>query len=253
MVAMYYRKYFAGSVDDASLTRNVVNISNNSVSTEYYVQDDVVCRAVKETLEDMGITCTYTSENSTLSIDGLTMQIIRVSNTIYYNANGIVFGDSTSLPFSGNYYKFYVTLKGDIDSVLMVSIGYYSNPYYDLYGFCIGKGKDLKDGSPIRVVSKIADSVSNSSFFYIIKNDEIFADYKNKVQFGQAITNIQALNGKGTEVTLVECVAQPGRFKMDNCYFGNAVLSNGEFYNIGGDIYYKPSINYIIKCVNDQL
>ena len=71
--------------------------------------------------------------------------------------------------------------------------------------------------------------------------------------FGGVITSIDDLNNGGTEVTLVECVAQPGRFKLDNSYFGNNVLSNNEFYNIGGEIYYKISSNILIKCVNEQV
>lgn len=249
---MYYRKYFAGSVENASLTRNTVWISDNVSRTEYYVQSDVVCMAIKETLEDMGITCTYTSENSVLVIDGLTMQVLRYSSYLYYNANGIDIGYVGNTPFSGNNYKFYITLKGDIDSVLYIGIGYYSNPTNELGGFMIGKGKDLKYNSQIRVVSTY-DDIKSYSRFYIIKNDEILEGYKQKVVFGGVITSIDDLNNGGTEVTLVECVAQPGRFKLDNSYFGNNVLSNNEFYNIGGEIYYKISSNILIKCVNEQV
>lgn len=247
---MYYRKYFAGSVENANLTRSTVWIENNTNKTEYYVQSDVVCRAIKDTLEDMGITCTYTSENSVLVIDGLTVQILRYSSYLYCNANGICIGYLGNSPFSGNNYKFYITLKGDIDSVLYICIGYYSNPTNELGGFMIGKGKDLKDNSQIRVASTY-DDIKSYSRFYIIKNDEILECYKQKVVFGGSIASIADLNNGGTEVTLVECVAQPGRFKLDNCYFGNDVLSNGEFYNIGGGIYYKLSNNILIKCVNE--
>lgn len=249
---MYYRKYFAGSVENANLTRSTVWIANNLSYTEYYVQSDIVCRAIKETLEDMGITCTYTSENSVLVIDGLTVQVLRYSSYLYYNANGIDIGNLSNTPFSGNNYKFYITLKGDIDSVLYIGIGYYSVPSNELGGFMIGKGKDLKDNSQIRVVAAYNDVKSYSQFF-IIKNDEILEGYKQKVVFGGVLTSITDLNNGGTEVTLVECVAQPGRFKLDNCYFGNAVLLNEEFYNIGGAIYYKLSNNILIKCVNGQV
>ncbi len=249
---MYYRKYFAGSVENANLTRSTVWISNNVSRTEYYVQSDVVCRAIKETLEDMGITCTYASENSVLVIDGFAVQVLRYSSYLYYNANGIDIGYLGNTPFSGNNYKFYITLKGDIDSVLYICIGYYSAPSSELGGFMIGKGKDLKDNSQIRVAAAY-DDVKSYSRFFIIKNDEILKSYKQKVVFGGVLTSITDLNNGGTEVTLVECVAQPGRFKLDNSYFGNAVLLNEEFYNIGGEIYYKLSNNILIKCVNKQV
>ena len=251
-MGMYYRKYFAGSVENANLTRNTVDISNNSSRTEYYVQSDVVCRAIKETLEDAGITCTYTSENSVLVIDGLTVQVLRYSSYLYYNANGICIGYLGSAIFSGNNYKFYITLKGDIDSVLYICVGYYSAPSSELGAFAIGKGKDFKDNSQIRVTATY-DDIKSYSRFYLIKSDEILEEYKQKVVFGGVLTSITNLNNGGTEVTLVECVAQPGRFKLNNSYFGNAVLLNEEFYNIGGEIYYKLSNNILIKCVNEKV
>lgn len=216
---MYYRKYFAGTVENANLTRTTADISGVGNRTESYVMDDVICRAIKETLEDVEISCEYTSENSVLQIEGVSVQILRYSNGLYCSANGVVIGNMSSYtPFNGNNYKFYVTLKGNIDSVLTIAIGYYSLPATDLNGFAIGKGKDLKDGSQIHVITLISSAInaSNSSF-YIIKDNKIFSDYKSVVNFGFAMPNIQALNGN--EVTLVECVAQAGRFKLNNCYF----------------------------------
>lgn len=250
---MYYRKYFAGSVENVSLTRTTVDISSNTNRTEYYVVDDVICRAIKETLEDSGIACTYTSDNSTLVIDGLTVQILRYANSLYYNMNGLVplIINATSLttyPFSGNNYKFYVTIKGDSDSVLNISVGSYNAPNAE-YGLSIGKGKDLKDDQEIRAVNSLTNSMNNS-LFYIIKGNQIFQEYKNAITFGYALTSVTQLNGNGTDVTLIECVAQPGRFKLNNCYFGITYLTNNEFYNIGGDIYYKLSNNILVKCVN---
>lgn len=249
---MYYRKYFSGSVENANLTRNTVDISNNSNKTDYYVVSDVVCRAIKETLEDVGITCTYSSENSMLVIDGLTVQILRYSNYLYYNANGVNIGTQNTNPFSGNSYKFYIILKGDIDSILNISIGHFTGPATEINGFSIGKGKDLKDGGQIRAVSTISSSTGSNSNFYVIKNDKIFPDYKSLITFGGNITNLSSLNGNGNDVTLIECVAKPGRLKLDNCYFGNDVLSSNEFYNISGEIYYKQSNNILAKCPNEQ-
>lgn len=251
---MYYRKYFAGSVEDAKLTRTVVDIATKGNRTEYYVIDDVVCKAIKETLEDAGVSCAYASENSVLQIDGLTVQFLCYSSAthIYYNVNGANIGNQTSNPFSGNNYKFYVTLKGDIDSVLNIAIGTYSSPTSESYGISIGKGKDLKDGLQIRATSNISNLTTNYSF-YIVKNDEIFRDNKGLIIFGGIITHISSLDGNGTEVTLVECVAQPGRFKLDNSYFGNAALTVDTFYNIGGDIYYQRSKNILVKCVNKKI
>lgn len=251
---MYYRKYFAGTVENVNLTRTTADISGVGNRTEFYIMDDVICRAIKETLEDVGISCEYASENSILQIEGLSVQILRYSNSLYCSANGVVIGNIGSYsPFSGNNYKFYVTLKGDIDSVLIIAIGYYGAPANDSYGFVIGKGKDLRDSSQVRVITLISSATSTgSSSFYILKDDEIFSDYKSGVAFGFAMPSIPALNGNGNEVTLIECVAQAGRFKLDNCFFGNAALGNGEFYNIGGEIYYKLSSYILVKCNNEQ-
>lgn len=251
---MYYRKYFAGTVENANLTRITADISGVGNRTESCVIDDVICRAIKETLEDVGVSCEYASENSVLQIEGLSVQILRYSNGLYCSANGVVIGSmTTNSPFSGNAYRFYVTLKGDIDSVLTIAIGYYGTPAADAYGFAIGKGIDLKDGSQVRMITSIGYAVSsNGTSFFIIKDNKIFSDHKSTVNFGFVMPNIPTLSGNGTEITLVECVAQAGRFKLDNCYFGNAALGNGEFYNIGGEIYYKLSSFILVKCINEK-
>lgn len=251
---MYHRKYFSGAVQDKNLTRSTINIANNSLVSEYYVRDEVVCQAIKETLEEAGIACTYDSQNSTISIDGLTVQFLSYMyvSYIYFNVNGQQVGVHTTDPFNGNSYKFYVTLKGDIKSVLLINIGYYSAPAYENLGIAIGKGVDIKDQEGIHVVSDIGNAKAAASQFYIVKNDEIFADYKIMVQFGQQISNVTQLNGNGTDITLVECVAKPGRFKIDNCYFGPDILGNDEFFNIGGAIYYKLSNSVLVKCTNEQ-
>lgn len=113
-------------------------------------------------------------------------------------------------------------------------------------GISLGHGIDLKTGDKIRVIHCIS-AAANSNFF-IIKDDEIFTDYKNAITFGQQISNVTQLNENGSEITLVECIAQAGRFKLNNCYFGHAALVNKEFYNIDGDIYYKLSNNILVKC-----
>lgn len=252
---MYYRKYFAGSAEDSMLTRKLVVISNSSTASEYYVRSDVICRAIQETLEDVGISCIYDNQNSTIMIEDLTIQISTYNNSanVLYNINGLSVGTQTKHPFNGSNhnYKFYVTLKGDIDAILNISIGSYSTPQDETNGISIGKGKDMKDGQSIRTVCTIP-TVSNGNC-YVVKDDEIFQDYKSLIAFGGSISNVSSLNGNATEVTLVECVAKPGRFKLDNCYFGNDALTIYEFYNIGGEIYYKIANNILVKCVDKKI
>ncbi len=249
---MYYRKYFAGTVENAGLTKSIVDISDSRYSrSDYYIKSGTICNAMRETLGEAGISCEYSEQNSTLNIDGLTVQFLCYGNVnyVYYNANGAQLGNQSVSPFNGNNYKFYITLKGDIESILIIYIGIYANPAIEGYGIAIGKGRDLKDGEQIYTAGSLVDAVNNSRFF-ILKNDKILEDFKGVVNFGFQMTNDLNLNGSGTEYTLVECIAQPGRFKLDNCYFGSPMLSNGYFYNIGGDIYYKLSNNIVAKCTS---
>lgn len=250
---MYHRKYFSGSVQDRTLTRSTMNIATNSLVGEFYVKDEVVCQAIKETLEEAGVTCTYDSQNSILNIDGLAVQFLSYTyiNYIYFNVKGQYIGVHSSDPFNGNNYKFCVTLKGDIKSVLLIHIGYYSDPANESYGIALGRGVDIKDKENIYAVAIVQNAKATVSQFYIVKGDEIFGEYKDMIQFGQQILNVAQLNGNGTEITLIECTAKPGRFKLNNCYFGPDVLSNNEFFNIDGDIYYKLSNSVLVKCSNE--
>lgn len=251
---MYYRRYFAGTIASNTQCRSAKVISTGGNTQNYYNQTDVLLSAIKQTLEDMGIQCEYGNSDGILVIDGCTVQLLVSSSNSYIliNINGLQCANLTNssyLPFSGLNYKFYVTLKGDIDGILKICIGAYSSPQYEQIGFAIGKGTDLRDNTEIRVVTA---SLSNLTVFNVLKNDRILQEYTGTIYFGWIIQNLAALNNSGAEVTLVECVAQPGRFKLNNCYFGNASLTNDTFYNIGGDIYYAISSNILVKCVNDQ-
>lgn len=247
---MYYRKYFSGTISSNTDYRATLSIANNVNQNNYYNQTAVICQAIKSTLEDVGILCEYDAETHVFQIEGISLQILCTTNAgwIAYYANGISIGSQSYSPFSGTSYKFYVTLKGDKDGILQVFIGQYSNPAIESYGFAIGKGIDLRDSQDIRVV--LGGGVTGIGYGYILKDDAILAEYKEKVTFGQRITHNNSLNDNGKEITLVECVAQSGRFKLENCYFGHANLTVNEFYNIGGDIYYYISQNILVKCVN---
>lgn len=252
---MYYRRYFAGTIASNTQYRSAKVISTGGNTQNYYNQTDVLLSAIKQTLEDVGIQCEYGDSDGILVIDGVTVQLIAYSSNSYLNinANGIQCGllnSGSYLPFSGLNYKFYVTLKGNVDGILQIFIGTYNTPQYETYGFIIGKGTDLRDSTEIRVVC--AGVISTLSSFYILKNDRILEGYNTVIEFGQALTNVPALNNNGTDVTLVECVAKPGRFKINNCYFGNACLTVNNFYNIGGDVYYTMTANILVKCANDQ-
>lgn len=247
---MYYRKYFSGTISSNTDYRATLSIANNANQNNYYNQTAVICQAIKSTLEDVGILCEYDAETHIFQIEGISLQVLCTTNAGYiaYSANGKSIGSQSYSPFSGTNYKFYVTLKGDKDGMLQVFIGQYSNPAAETYGFVMGKGIDLRDGQNIRVV--FGGGISGIGSVYILKNDAILAEYQNTVSFGQRISYHNDLNDNGKEVTLVECVAQLGRFKLENCYFGQASLTVNEFYNIGGDIYYYISQNILVKCVN---
>lgn len=246
---MYYRKYFSGTVESALLTKTITTF-NSGNQNHYYVIAETICNAIKETLEDVGISCQYDDQNSILTIDGVSVQMhCSTATNTYYYVNGLNLGYTSGSPFNGNIYKFYVTLKGDVKSIINILYGCYSDPANEInLGTVLGKGTDLKDGKEIRVICAGVNTTSN---FFILKDNEIFKDYSNYLTFGQQITNIPQLNGNGSEITLVDCIAQVGRFKLNNCYFGHAALTNKEFYNIGGDIYYKLTNNILVKCSSD--
>lgn len=252
---MYYRKYFAGSVEDASLTKNIPDLADPSRTiNNSYVQADVICKAIQKTLQEVDISCIYNEDNSTLKINGVTIQFYAYSNSsMYYQINGISVGYNTSYsPFSKNDYRFYITLKGDIDSILVICIGRYDIPASENNGIAIGSGTDLKDYSNIKVINVIGDALTSN--FYLVKDDAIYDNLKSKVVFGQEIANNLSVNDNGNLVTLVDCITVScGRFKIDNCYFGNSALQTNYFYNIDGSVYYAFSSNILIKCVNQQL
>lgn len=252
---MYYRKYFAGSVEDASLTKPITDLANPSRTINIsYIQADVICKAIQQTLQEVNISCIYDEDNFTLKINGVTIQFYAyASSYLYYQINEFNVGYNSSYsPFSQNKYRFYITLKGDIDSILMISIGKYDTPAYENNGIAIGNGTDLKDHSNIKVISLIGDALTSN--FYLVKDDAIHDILKSKVVFGQEIINNPTVNDNGSLVTLVDCITMScGRFRIDNCYFGNSALQTNYFYNIDGSVYYAFSSKILIKCVNQQL
>lgn len=249
---MYYRKYFAGTTESYSAYESILNIAVNRNFNRYVYQTEVLCEAIKSTLEGAGITCTYNPETNIFNIGGLSVQIYvyNQNGNIGFYANGKTIYENSATggnPFSGLNYKFYVTLKGDVDSVLDICVGRFQQPADETYGISIGAGTDLKDGSQVYLVGSCANA--RAAQFYIIKEDKIFTDFQSLISFGGEITYAASL---GNDITLIECIAQPGRFKLNNCYFGNQLLGELEFYNIGGEIYYKRSKNILVKCISRQ-
>lgn len=248
---MYYRRYFAGRLESTTGYKTISDIGGGNVNN-YYNQTNVLLSAIKQTLEDVGIQCECREADAILVIDRVTVQFVYTGvNTYRISVNGEKLADVASggSSFSNADYRFYVTLKGDIDGILQIFIGWYTNPTGEGIGIAIGKGVDLRDGIEIRGVR--GGSYANSpEYLSVLKNDRILENYNKEVAFGYPLTNVPDLNNKGTEVTLVECVAQPGRFKLNNCYFGNNALQAGYFYNIGGDIYYVMNNQIMVKCVN---
>lgn len=254
---MYFRKYFAGNIESNSVTSTIKSISNNANITTYINQTKVLCNAIFETLLEAGISCQYNEENYTVIVDGLPVQfLVTVSSGIAYchvkGVTGFYFtGNGASVvPFNGLNYRFYITLKGDIDSFLKIFIGTYNSPSVESYGIAIGKGIDLRDEVEIRVINNVSAFKASNSYGFIIKEGNVLADYTSTVSFGFQIANVSALNNSGLEVTLTEAMSQAGRFKLNNCYFGNAALAEDYFYNIGGDIYYAVNNLLLAKCVN---
>lgn len=252
---MYYRKYFAGTFENATETKSIKKISNNTNITVYSSQSHVLCSAIQSTLHDAGITCTYSQEDYCLTIDGVTIQIYLSKNGNYYCPYPSIHGlemnflNNSWCHISSSDYKFYIVLKGNIDGLLKIIIGGSIAPASEYYGVVLGKGLDLKDGTEIRTACTISSNGTGSAFF-ILKDDKIFEDCKTAVNFGFSFSKNEAF---GTDVTLVEAVAQAGRFKLNNCYFGHAALIVDYFYNIGGDIYYCAASNILVKCKNEQL
>lgn len=247
---MYYRRYFAGKISSNTAYKSISDISGGSVYN-YYNQTNVLLSAIKQTLEDVGIQCECREADAILVIDGVTVQLVYNgvnAHRISVNGKKLYDFSSGNAAFSNLDYKFYIILKGDIDGILQICIGYYSSPSSEACGIAIGKGVDLRDGLEIRVVR--SGNIHAAYSFFVLKNDRMLENYNADVPFGYILTNVPDLNNKGAEATLIECVAQPGRFKLNNCYLGNAALTAGYFYNIGGDIYYCISSYIMVKCVN---
>lgn len=242
---MYYRKHFIGEIEDVTSTKTIQTlIKNNRTMSSYYFINDVVCKAIKETLEDVNISCDYDDQAYILTIDGVSVQILfSSSNAVYYYINNINSNTTESITFlSGNKYNFCITIKGEINSVLKISIGFYSSPENEANGFAIGKGTDLKDGTQIRLWHR--NNGALGSYFYVIKDNECVLD--NSITFGFNLINNTFVSQN--EITLAECIAQTGRFKLNNCYFGSAALTNNSFYNIDGETYFQLSNNILVKC-----
>lgn len=250
---MYYRRYFSGTVLSNTEYRVIKNIGTGRNINNYYNQTNVLQSAIKQTLEDVGIQCEYDTSDGVLVIDGVKIQIVAYNSNphIAFIVNGkeLTFINGSSYTFSAKNYRFYITLKGDIDGILQIFIGLYNTPQAEIYGLSIGKGTDLKDGTEVRVV--LSGTIVSENQFYVLKNNNIIDGIDTTVEFGQKISNIAAVNNNGTEVTLVDCVASPGRFKLNNCFFGNLCLPANVFYNIGGDIYYQIGSTILIKCTSN--
>lgn len=251
---MYHRKYFAGSVENATSEKKTVNsiVSPGSTMNIEYVTSSMICQVIHETLQEVNIPSIYDEENCILKINGITIQFQQNGPNTYYYVNGKSLGYENNSIFSGNNYRTYITLKGDKDSVLSIYIGSYGSPSAELRGITICKGTDLNDKSEIYLINMMTPSLG--SFFYIIKGDKISDLVINaSLKFGQKLSNNTALNENGVYVTLSPCISEYGRFKINNCYIGNSQLAINSFYNIGGKCFYTFSENILVECVNQQL
>lgn len=249
---MYYRKHFIGEIENSKTAKTIKGLNNTNVST-YYLINDVICKAIKETLEDVNISCDYDDQAYILTIDSVSVQILSLPNNIIsYCINNQNGGITESLVFlNGDKYNFCITIKGEIDSILKISIGFYSSPESETNGFTIGKGTDLKDGTQIRVWERNSNAL-NSSFF-VIKDNECILNKNILFGFQLNTTLVSSTIISQNEITLVECIAQIGRFKLNNCYFGNRILTNNSFYNIDGEVYFQLSNSILVKCKKPDL
>lgn len=259
---MYYRKNFSGAVESTNVTKIIpYSFGSNSTCTIYVNQNNVINNALKEILTECGCVCVYDEDTALLWIDGFPLSI-QVYATSYYRIVlpltttalvNVTSTTSTYAFFSGVNYNFYITVKGDPDGILDVYIGTYAAPtaVNTAYSFSIGKGKDLRDNSSIFTLS-----LARNYGMYVYKRTEEGIEYPegltsaSSLVFGFAITSNTGLNENGNKIVLVSEIAQTGAFALNQCYLGNAALSNDNFYDIGGSIYYVRDNYNIVKCTN---
>lgn len=254
---MYFRKYFEGTEPYYNSYQNIYINGTSTTKKVYTYQTHIINEAIKETLLAAGIECDYggIEDKCILRIGGFPVQLLVASNVgniaLYRNGNANpVFTAGTSYgTFSGANYKFYVSLLGDPKSILVITLGYYSNPTNLLYtGIMIAKIIDLRDGS-----KKIGVASAGSSAVYIYYESGEPLDEIEILNFQGASYNAN-LCKNGSLIPLLESIDTTGFFKIEQCYRGTSgLLANYNFYNIGGEIFMQPgsSFIYLIKCTTE--
>lgn len=251
---MYYRKYFEGMIDAAGNFRQVTINGTTAKVSNYAKQTDIINEAVKETLLAAGIACEYDSETCTLRINGFPLQIISVNQQAYFNiyrygaASAFELNNSSSFArFSGVNYKFYVTIKGDPQSILSVSIGTYATPNMETLGFRLAGIVDQRN--QLRLVG--LKSIGTTSNYWLHKEDGTpYGDIESP-RFDNSLAVDNVLSQSGSLYPLVDCIDQTGFLKMPNCYRGQYNLGANSFYRIGGDVYFYGNDSILAKCITE--
>lgn len=256
---MYYRKYFKGAVSASNTTKSIPKrYGTTSKATAYANQTIVLNNAIKETLQDCGINVNFDEDDFQLWVEGLPLSIYFTSATAYsifspFNDTAFSIANGANyIPFSGVNYEFYITVKGEPKNLFDVYIGFYSTPgtMNTSYGFSICKAKGIKENVELVGTSKPR---SGSMFMFKKIDDGVELVYPGiavtaTMAIGYSITNDVELSEGGKTIPLIQNVFANGFFRIEDCFFGYGGLSEDNFYNIDGDIYYKRDSYSIIKC-----
>lgn len=281
---MYYRRYFEGSVEAGTATaikralRNKQGESTVSLGTSNPVRNKVIGDALVATLKDCGMTdCYYDETCSYLYFDKTNtdfgIYISYEASYLYmyagyyseklgndvisvYTANGM--RQQTSLsqgPFEqasyllASNYRFYVTVRGDTAGMFTVYIGSYASPSY-MSGlmFTVYRGIDKRNNRKLWGFYMGSNPSTGPLWVYA---DTIcgIAEYASSPYYPTALTAATKLSMIGEWVVLIEMyMSTAGFVVMENTFIDPGYNSQGQFYEIDGDIYfcYTP---YLVKCV----
>lgn len=246
---MYFRKSFEGVTSNTTYTGNVYIYGISKYIKTYISQTQVINEAIKETLLAAGVHCEYDITRHVLCIDGVYAQVLVTSanGTLSVYARGIetVFNPANYAIWSGNNYRFQVTLQGDPKGILLVNVGYYSYPGYLNNVVAIAKLMDLRDNS--RKLGVIP-GCSLSVYVYDASGAQMDGIYT--LQFSP-LDNNPVLTDSGSRIPLLESIDSTGFFKIEQCYMGHKGLNTNSFHNIGGDIYYHIHYYYLVRCTTE--
>ena len=278
---MYYKKHFQGSVESETASTYLYKIDSTTKqasSTKLYSnagygnRQRIIGNALASTLKDCGLNNAYYDETAgylffdkTNCNNGIYIYII-TNNIVFYfggklpSSSDTLVGyygsssasTSTYNPFSstsgaGNY-NFYVTVKGDTQSVFTVSIGKYSEPSSERnikLLFC--KANNVTNNESYWGFSCLFGSVSNTPQFYLVDTSSV----PTGLPMYSSSTSTYVLIDSTCLTMSDEQYIIPAYFNypiisLPNVYFCNFSVDDS-FYEIDGDIYYKYN-NILIKC-----